>query len=186
MPKLILTRTHYDDIVAHAREGYPEEVCGLLSGRAGRVDAVWRARNVAANARLDYEMDPQTLLKQFEFEAQGQELVAIYHSHPASPAYPSATDALRAYYPESLYVICSLADQERPTMRAFRMVQGETEPAPQLPSEAERVRGQSDLLVRYVSTADKRLAHYELYFITQDQEARRQIVEVEEAEIEVV
>jgi proteasome lid subunit RPN8/RPN11 len=186
MRKLIITRAHHDEIIAHAREGYPEEVCGLLSGRGRTADAVWRARNVATNPRLDYEVDPQTLLKQFEFEEQGKEMVAIYHSHPESPAYPSATDALRAYYPDSVYVICSLEDVDRPIIAAFYMVQGDAEPMAVLPPDVERVRGRVDLFMRYMPAAGDRPARYELYSITGEQKVNRQIVEVEEIEAEVL
>jgi proteasome lid subunit RPN8/RPN11 len=186
MRKLVITRAHHDEIIAHAREGYPREVCGLLSGRGATADAIWRARNMATNPRLDYEVDPQTLLKQFEFEEQDQEMVAIYHSHPESPAYPSATDALRAYYPDSVYVICSLEDADRPILAAFHMVQGDSEPMAVLPPDVERVRGQADLLMRYIPAAGDRLARYELYSVTDERQVSRQIIEVEEVEVEVL
>jgi proteasome lid subunit RPN8/RPN11 len=185
MGKLVITRPVYEEIVAHARAGYPLEVCGLLSGRRGIADVIWRACNVAANPRLDYEMDPQTLLKQFDFEEQGQEMVAIYHSHPESPAYPSATDALRAYYPDSVYVICSLEDADRPVVAAFHMGQGDAEPIAILPSDVERVRGRADLLMRCFQAAGGRPARYELYTVADEQRISRQIVEVEEVEVEI-
>ena len=54
----------------------------------------------------------------------GAEIVAIYHSHPESPAYPSATDVELAFWPEAVYLICSLADPSQPTIRAFRIRDG--------------------------------------------------------------
>ena len=65
-------------------------------------------RNIAAERIENYEVDPQTLLLQFAFEDGGDEMMGIYHSHPVSVAYPSATDAWNAYYPECIYFICSL------------------------------------------------------------------------------
>ena len=116
-----LPRTVYEGIVAHAREGKPEEVCGILRGRAGRAAALYRARNLAEDRIDNYDVDPQTLLKQFEFEEAGDAMVAIYHSHPVSVAYPSATDAWNAHYPETYYLICSLEFDDAPAIRAFRM-----------------------------------------------------------------
>ena len=121
MSNLQLARTVYDGIIAHAREGKPEEICGILRGRAGRATEQHRARNLAEERIDNYDVDPQTLLKQFEFEEAGDEMVAIYHSHPVSVAYPSATDAWNAHYPETYYLICSLEFDEAPVIRAFRM-----------------------------------------------------------------
>ena len=116
-----LARTVYDGIVDHAREGKPEEICGILRGREGRATQLYRARNLAEDRIDNYDVDPQTLLKQFEFEEAGDEMVAIYHSHPVSIAYPSATDAWNAHYPETYYLICSLEFDDAPVIRAFRM-----------------------------------------------------------------
>ena len=49
----------------------------------------------------------------------------IVHSHVASPAVPSATDVGLAFFPDSLYLVCSLADPERPTVRAWSIVDGD-------------------------------------------------------------
>ncbi len=117
-----LPRALAEEIVAHAREGHPEEVCGILRGRDGRAIALYRARNIAEDRLENYTVDPQTLLRQFEFEEQGDSLVAIYHSHPVSEAYPSATDAWNAHYPESVYLICSLVQPESPVLRGFYLV----------------------------------------------------------------
>lgn len=108
--------------MAHAREGWPDEVCGILSGKAGVATGLVRARNVAEDRRLNYTVDPQTLLRQFDFEEAGEELIAIYHSHPSSPAYPSATDARQATYPDAVYLICSLQPLKAPVVRGYRLI----------------------------------------------------------------
>lgn len=59
-----------------------------------------------------------------ELPAQGMEIVAIYHSHPVSPAYPSQTDLDLAFWPEAVYIICSLADPDSPVVRGFRLRDG--------------------------------------------------------------
>ena len=116
---LTIPQDIYDAIVAHAREGKPEEVCGLLRGREGQVTSLHRCQNVAANRITDYVVDPQALLLQFDWEEAGDSLIAIYHSHPVDPAYPSASDAINAYYPDSIYLICSLLNDEHPVINGY-------------------------------------------------------------------
>jgi proteasome lid subunit RPN8/RPN11 len=113
--------TVFEAIVAHAREGKPEEVCGIVRGRGLTAFEAVRGRNIAAERVENYEVDPETLLLQFAFEDAGDEMMAIYHSHPVSVAYPSATDAWNAHYPDSIYLICSLEFDDAPVIRAFRM-----------------------------------------------------------------
>ena len=112
----------YNEIIAHAREGKPEEICGVLRGRGMIAYELFRGRNVAHERIENYEVDQQTLLLQFKFENTGDEMMGVYHSHPVSVAYPSATDAWNATYPDSIYLICSLEYDEAPVIRAFRMI----------------------------------------------------------------
>ncbi|MCB0062949.1 MAG: M67 family metallopeptidase, partial [Caldilineaceae bacterium] len=109
-------------IIEHAREGKPEEICGIIRGRGMEAYEVIRGNNVATERIENYDLDPQTLLLQFKFEESGDEMMGIYHSHPVSVAYPSATDAWNAHYPDSIYFICSLEFDDAPVIRAFRMI----------------------------------------------------------------
>jgi proteasome lid subunit RPN8/RPN11 len=109
-------------IVAHAQAGKPEEVCGILRGQDNRAWELVQGQNVAPDPCQDYEVDTRTLLRQFEFEEQGDEMVAIYQSHPVSPAYPSASDAWNAHYPDCAYIICSLEQPERVAVRAYQLL----------------------------------------------------------------
>lgn len=122
MEPILLSQTLYDEIVAHAREGKPEEVCGILRGQDNEAQELVRGRNVAEDKINNYDVDPQTLLRQFEFEEAGDRMMGIYHSHPVSVAYPSATDAWSAHYPDVYYLICSLEYDEAPKIRGFRLV----------------------------------------------------------------
>ncbi|MDR5683812.1 MAG: M67 family metallopeptidase [Armatimonadota bacterium] len=122
---LTLTSRQVVEMVAHARQEAPNECCGLLFGREGRVERVFRGTNVDRSP-LTYRMDPRELLEIPRMEAQGLNLVGIYHSHPASPAVPSRTDVARAYYPDVAYVIVSLAAAE-PDVRAYRIADGRVE-----------------------------------------------------------
>lgn len=111
-----------EQIIHHAKEGKPEEICGVIRGRDLAAVEVIRGKNVAEERIENYTVDPQTLLLQFQFEEQGDEMMGIYHSHPVSVAYPSATDAWNANYPDSIYFICSLEFDDAPVIRAFRML----------------------------------------------------------------
>jgi proteasome lid subunit RPN8/RPN11 len=117
-----LTEEQSKEIIQHALEEYPNEACGLLAGKNGRVEKVYRMTNVE-HSPVTYRLDPEEQYRAFvEIEERGWELLAIYHSHIASPAYPSARDLELAFYPDSLYLIISLMDRARPVIRAFKIV----------------------------------------------------------------
>jgi proteasome lid subunit RPN8/RPN11 len=113
-----------DDIVAHARAEAPKEACGLVAGRDSRATRVIRCANAHPMAVTRYTIDPREQLRAFrDMEANDEELVAIYHSHPASQAYPSPTDRAESHYPEAIYVLVSLRDTP-PDVRAFQIRDG--------------------------------------------------------------
>jgi proteasome lid subunit RPN8/RPN11 len=109
-----------DEMVAHAREDLPNECCGMIGGRNGEATRVVRVENAAASP-LRYEMDPQGQYDALKaIEDEGEELLAIYHSHTRSAAYPSQTDVNEArMWPEQVYVIVSLEDEEAPDVKAY-------------------------------------------------------------------
>jgi len=116
-------------VIGAARAGVPNEACGLLvSDRyvdEGGVPARYVALTNAAASPYRYLIDPQEQLRVWMQLDDADEVVwAIVHSHVASPAIPSATDVGLAFYPDSLYLICSLADRERPTVRAWSIRDG--------------------------------------------------------------
>lgn len=114
----------YDELLAHAREDTPNECCGLIGGSDGVAKTVYRARNAEASP-LRYNLDPQDQFRiMSEMDERGEELSAIYHSHTASPAYPSQTDINLAAYPEALYLIVSLAAGEK-ELRGYSITDGE-------------------------------------------------------------
>ncbi len=119
-----IAKAIYDELLEHAREDAPNECCGLIGGEDGVAKTVYRARNAEASP-LRYNLDPQDQFRiMTEMEERGEELAAIYHSHTASPAYPSQTDINLAAYPDALYLIVSLAEGEQ-DLRGFRIVDGE-------------------------------------------------------------
>ncbi|HEX9891475.1 MAG TPA: M67 family metallopeptidase [Actinomycetota bacterium] len=130
-----LSKAFYEEILAHARAGYPNEACGVVAGRDGRPVAVYPMAN-AERSPVIYRFDEREQLKVFrEIEDQGWDLLAFFHSHPHTEAFPSPTDRTRAHWPDPVtgrpvpaypgtrYLILSLGD--RPELRAFRFEDGE-------------------------------------------------------------
>lgn len=117
-----------DEIVAHSRDDLPNECCGLIGGDAEEMTSVHRARNAAATW-LRYELHPTDQLRIMNrIEDDGEELAGIYHSHTKSEAFPSQTDInLADAWPDPLYLICSLADDANPVVRAFEIRDGDVE-----------------------------------------------------------
>ena len=116
----------YGELLAHARDDAPNECCGLVGGNDGVAKSVYRARNAEASP-LRYNLDPQDQFRiMTEMDERGEELSAIYHSHTASPAYPSQTDINLAAYPDALYLIVSLAEGEEP-LRGYRIEDGKVD-----------------------------------------------------------
>jgi proteasome lid subunit RPN8/RPN11 len=109
-----------DEMVAHAREDLPNECCGMVAGLDGEATEVIRVENAAASP-LRYEMDPKAQYEAWRsIEDEGRELLAIYHSHTKSAAYPSQTDVNQAVaWPDQIYVIVSLADEDAPDVKGY-------------------------------------------------------------------
>ena len=119
--KLIFTPAQYEAMLAHVLADRSEERCGLLAGRANRVEAVLPVPNVLRSA-VAYQMDGREFIEAMvacDFEPLG-----IFHSHPAGPPVPSPTDIAQALYPDSIYVIIAL-NQSPPSVRGFRIVEGQ-------------------------------------------------------------
>jgi [CysO sulfur-carrier protein]-S-L-cysteine hydrolase len=163
-----LTREHLEQMLAQARAEAPKECCGFLLGTGDLVAEVVPVRNAveelglgiegpelgeldpeaARDPRRTYRMDPLEQLRadRMAFE-RGCEIVAIYHSHPATRAYPSATDQAAAKWFEPRYVIISLADADRPDVRAFRI----TEPTD---SNGTRIRNSKGQIMKHIAEED--------------------------------
>lgn len=122
-----MTRAQRDELIAHAREEAPNECCGYARGRDGAIEQTYRAEN-PRRSPYGYELDPKSLLAANELDDEGHE-VAIYHSHPRSPAEPSQTDINLATYPHWTYLIVSLAGDD-PHVRAWRIADGRVDEEP--------------------------------------------------------
>ena len=127
-----LTTAQFDHIIAHAREAAPKECCGLIGGLIeGTAQTIYPTRNIANDPLTNYEAAPEDLFAaQRAMRECGEQLLAIYHSHPRSAdPQPSATDVRLAYYPSAVYLIVGLGAPE-PSLKAFRIDEREGQWAP--------------------------------------------------------
>lgn len=127
-----------DALIARARSEYPNEMCGLIigdrpAGEGGRALRFEPTRNKAASP-YRYEIDPDDLLRLTIATDEAEEVFwGIVHSHTHTPAVPSPTDVGLAFYPDSLYLLVSLADDQvdpatgQPGVRAWRITDGAVE-----------------------------------------------------------
>ena len=124
---LRIRRELVDEIVAHARRDHPDEACGVIAGpeASDRPERFIPMLN-AARSPTFYEFDSGDLLKLYrEMDANDEVPVVIYHSHTATEAYPSRTDANIAAEPEAHYVLVSTRDPDSPEFRSYRIVDAE-------------------------------------------------------------
>ena len=123
---LTLNSNQRQEILAYAREAAPDECCGLIGGDGEIASSLYPMRNVAANATVAYEAAPEDLFAaQRQMRERGEQLLAIYHSHPrAIEPQPSESDVRLAFYPQAIYYIVALAG-EQPVMHAFNISETE-------------------------------------------------------------
>lgn len=126
MPEpVVLDPTVWEEMVAHAIAGVPDEACGLLGGRPGadRVEAFVACDNADHSAKT-YAIGPEGWRAADEaFIPRGLEVIGVMHSHTHTDAYPSPTDIDRADNPLLAgwhYIIVSLRD-EIPVLRCYRL-----------------------------------------------------------------
>ena len=128
MERTILPRHLVNDILHQAQVSPDTEVCGLISAKQGRPQRCIPVPNVSDQPQRLFAMDPKSQIDALrDLREQNEELFGIYHSHPYSPAEPSATDLDQANYPDALYVIVSLDTKGVLEMRGFRLKDGKAE-----------------------------------------------------------
>jgi proteasome lid subunit RPN8/RPN11 len=119
-----LKKTDYLAIVAHARAGLPNEACGLIAGRASGdekiIEKVYLLTNIDQSGE-HFSIDPREQLAAVkDMRANSFNPLGNFHSHPLTPARPSAEDIRLAYDPAAIYLILSLAESE-PVLKAFHL-----------------------------------------------------------------
>ena len=127
-----ISRSDLQTIIEHCEAAYPNEACGILGGRDGRVEKVYCMTN-ARPGPAAYEMDPEEQFRVMkDIREAGLAMVGMFHSHPGGHAYPSSVDVEKAYwpgtrlpnYPSAVYVIVSLLDRANPVARGYLIEEG--------------------------------------------------------------
>jgi proteasome lid subunit RPN8/RPN11 len=127
---LHLTQSQLEELFEQARRDAPYETCGMLGGKDGRALKIYPIKNVADDRVKRYLMDGGDQIRAMQdMDDNGYEIVAIYHSHPVTRAYPSPTDVRDAYdpdlqeqrYPGSVYLIMTLMNPNAPEAHGYLM-----------------------------------------------------------------
>ncbi len=113
-----LSQAHINTMIQHAQAEAPNEACGVLEGVGDTVAAVHCLEN-ADHSPYTYELTPAGYLRLAELD-DAERLLAVFHSHLVTAAYPSPTDRSKAFWPVR-YVLVSLQDSVHPSVRIFRI-----------------------------------------------------------------
>ena len=122
---LFLKKEDYEKILAHCKEGLPNEACGLIGGTIEgdkrSIQKVYLLTNID-QSNEHFSMDPKEQLAAVkDMRANGLKLLGNFHSHPESPSRPSEEDKRLAYDSKVNYLILSLMDLENPVFNELRI-----------------------------------------------------------------
>ena len=122
---LSIAKVLRDEVIAHCQSRYPKEACGMLAGAKETAEPavvqIYPMINVE-DSPIGYSMDPKEQLQvEKQMRVRGQRMLAIYHSHTATAAYPSPVDVRLAISPEVSYVLVSLKDRQQPDLKSYRI-----------------------------------------------------------------
>lgn len=126
---LVIPRQLANQILTHAQHNPENEICGLISAYNHHAKNYYPVPNVAADKAIRFSMDePAQIAAMKAMREQGEELLAIVHSHPHSIAFPSALDQAQHQYPDAYYLIVSLNTVGVLELRAFKQINQRFEP----------------------------------------------------------
>lgn len=112
--------TIYNDVVEHAKKGLPNETCGYLAGDGDTINVFYPMTNVD-NSPDHFSFDPKEQFKAVKDARNNQlKIMAVYHSHPVTPARLSQEDLRLLNDPDMVYVIVSLAES-KPDMQGYKI-----------------------------------------------------------------
>jgi len=125
---MLVDRQVFDAMIRAARTALPLEACGLCGDDEGHITHFYQLTNADASSE-HYSMTPEEQFAAIKrMRAQNLRLLAIWHSHPATPARMSEEDLRLAFTLDTVYLITSLADIERPDLRGYLVEEGAPKP----------------------------------------------------------
>lgn len=130
--KLLISKNLFDEMLSHCRDTYPNEACGILAGRGKQVLKIYKMANIEKSS-VNYEFDSREHIKAIrDMRENNHTMLAIFHSHPSSSAYPSPKDVSLAFYDDCMYVIVSLSassasggGEKQPVVKGFLIREGD-------------------------------------------------------------
>lgn len=130
---ILIPRKIVNQLLQLAQQSPEAEICGLLGGQAGVPTRCYPVKNIATTPGQQFLLDAAGHIAATQAMRQRDEtLFAIYHSHPHAPALPSASDLQLGEYPDTLYLIISLATKGVLAMRGFYLNGADTREVPLL------------------------------------------------------
>ncbi len=122
--RLCISKNLFEEMISHCRDTYPNEACGILAGKGSEVLKVYKMDNIEKSP-VSYEFDSREHIKAIrDMRENNLAMLAIFHSHPSSPAYPSAKDMNLAFYEDCIYVIVSIIEKQ-PVVKGFLIREGD-------------------------------------------------------------
>jgi proteasome lid subunit RPN8/RPN11 len=120
MSTVELPRPLVNQLLQQAQAATENEICGLISAIKGYAHHCYPIPNTASDTQHHFIMDEKSLINAMrQIREQGEELFAIYHSHPTAPAIPSNEDLNLDEYADVLKLIISLNTTGVLEMRGF-------------------------------------------------------------------
>lgn len=114
-------------MIEHSKTEFPHEACGILAGNDNKVSAIYKMTNTDKSAE-SFFMDPKEQFSVIKnMRKNNLDMLAIYHSHPSTPARPSTRDIEMALYPQTSYIIVSLEKRNEPILKAFKIKDSKVE-----------------------------------------------------------
>jgi len=112
-----------NQILEQSQQSPVNEVCGLISSHHHHPANCYPITNIARDPTHHFLMDPRLQIDALRtMREHGEELYAIYHTHPKTPASPSTEDLRLASYPEALHIIISMSTAGTLQLRGFRLI----------------------------------------------------------------
>ena len=136
---IYLTQYILDKIRSQAQKEIPNEACGYIIGDSGIAHTVYEMTN-ADHSPTHFSLDPEEQFEALKAARElGKELIAIYHSHPVTPARMSREDIRLANDPGITYLIYAMAIDE---IKGFKVTREKTvtEVPVEIVVDSEKVR----------------------------------------------